>query len=267
MINHAYIYIYIYGLILAGENHDQEVLPTPLQRWMALNVYPQVTPTRIWWFILGSISFRCALVTCYETQCYTTIVGCSSSTVVLVRVIFRWVLEIVHTVALAFLLFTGFHNNPSSERWRQYHFLIKSVRDFGVMLGACFLILKIIGTIHVPVSSINVPPPSSLRCEAAAHAFPQPSSMAPNHGLILTCVLLTLDALSIINLLRPGHHYYIFEVSITLAMHLTLELLVNGPEDPYHDLGVFSGLFIFIIIIIKNFIWRNVGNGSQSRPS
>lgn len=245
---------------VVGENHDHEVRPTPLiQTWMALNVYPRVTPVRIFWFLLGSVSFHCALVSFFETRYYTTtIAGCSTT---VVRVAFRWMLEIAHTVALAFLLFTGFYNMNACERYR-HHFLIKSVRDFLVMLGTCFLILKI-GTMHDVLSSIG--PPSSLPCEASDHAVPPQPLMAPNYGLlILTCHLLTVDALSIINLLRPGHHYYIFEVLMTLTMHLTtLELLMNGP--PYY-LGAFSGLFSFIIIVIKNFLWRNVVVNAQAAP-
>ncbi|KAG7961889.1 hypothetical protein I3843_09G038500 [Carya illinoinensis] len=227
---------------VVGENHDHEVLPTPLQTWMALNVYPRVTPARILWFLLGSVCFHCALVTFFETKYYTTTIAGYSTTVV--RVTFRWMLEIAHTVALAFLLFTGFYNN-ASERYRR-HFLIKSIGDFLLMLGACFLILKI-GTMHV-LSPIG--PPSS---DYAVRAHP---SMAANYGLlILTCQLLTVDALSIINLLRPGHHYFIFEVSTTGTMHLTLEFLMHGPP---HYLGAFSVLFSFIILVIKNFLWRKI---------
>ncbi|KAB1222364.1 hypothetical protein CJ030_MR2G025508 [Morella rubra] len=87
-------------------------------------------------------------------------------------------------------------------------------------------------------------------------------AMAPSDDIrfseiagVVTCAFLSLDALCVINLLGPGHHYYIFEVTTTFTMHWSLELL-NG--RPYAS--GFAASFIFVIIVFKNFVWRNAVN-------
>ena len=74
---------------------------------------------------------------------------------------------------------------------------------------------------------------------------------------VVTSLLFTVDALSIINLLKPGHHYFIFEVTATLTMHWSLDLPLN--RNLFY--GAFAVSLIFLIVVFKNFIWRNVVNG------
>ena len=74
---------------------------------------------------------------------------------------------------------------------------------------------------------------------------------------VVTSLLLTVDALSIINLLKPGHHYFIFEATATLTMLLSLDLLLN--RNLFY--GAFAVSLIFLIVVFKNFTWRNVVNG------
>jgi hypothetical protein len=212
-----------------------------------------VTPIRIFWFLLSSASFLCALVAFSKTHFYKSTIQWHGS---VVSVIFFCVIITTHMVTLISLSFFGFCN-VACERYRQ-HFLIKSVGDFLVMFLECSLVLAI-GHRHLNlVSPPEAAPPSLLPYYLGAstsNAAPYPM-MAPYDqttrfsevaGLV-TCAFLTVDSLSIINLLRPGHHYSIFEAMSTMTMHMSLELLNMCPY-----LSAFVASFIFLILVVKNF--------------
>jgi hypothetical protein len=208
------------------------------------NVHPQVTPVRRFWFIVGSVSFLCALHAFSATQYYTLTIGARGR---VARVAFFCTAVIIHTIALVSLLFFGFCD-AACERYRHY-FLIKSVGDFLVMFGSCLLLLKIRHNSQIIIPAMA--PYDHDRCIRFSEV-----------AGVVTSALITLDALSIINLLRPGHHYFMFEVTTTLTMHFALELLIN--RRPYNYIGAFAALLIFVIIVVKNFIWRNVVHGHPS---
>ena len=233
----------------AADQVDQ-TLPGPLQIWWALHVHPRVTLARSFWFLLGSVSFLFSLVTFSETQYYISTIGARGP---VARVSFFCMIVLTHTIALVCLLFFGFFN-AACERYR-HHFLIKSVGDFLVMFGVCLLLLKL----KIRQDQI-IPANAMAPYDHDHHRRIRFSEVAG----VVTSALITVDALSIINLLRPGHHYFIFEVTTTLTMHVSLELLILN-KCPY--LGAFAALFIFLITVVKNFIWRNIVVNGQAAAS
>ena len=124
--------------------------------------------------------------------------------------------------------------------------MFKSIGDFIIMFGLCFLTSE---TGRKLMSPFEAPYP-------VRPTYHQKIKFSEIAGVV-TSLLLTVDALSIINLLRPGHHYFIFEVTATLTMHLSMDLLLNW--NPFQ--GSFVVSIIFVIVVFKNFIWRNVVNG------
>ncbi|KAB1222365.1 hypothetical protein CJ030_MR2G025507 [Morella rubra] len=226
-----------------GDHGLDQVLSSPLQIWWALNVCPRLTPVRIFWFLLGNVSFVFARGAFSYTQFYKSTIGGRGSVVGLAVLSF---LVTIHFLVLALILLCGICDS-ACDRYR-HHFLMKSVGDFLVMFGACLLLL-IIG--HNPTIPSELVP-----------------AMAPSDDIrfseiagVVTCALLSLDALCIINLLGPGHHYYIFEVTTMFTMHWSLELLNRRPYP-----GAFAASFIFVIIVFKNFVWRHAVN-EQAPPN
>ena len=217
-----------------GDDHlHDHVRPTPLERWFTINVHPRVTPVRVFWFLLGLISSLCALSTFTATQFYLLKIVGHGSVVCMVA--------ILHTVALLCLLLFGFFN-AACERYRK-HFMFKSIGDFIIMFGLCFLTSE---TGRKLMSPFEAPYP-------VRPIYHQKKKFSEIAGVV-TSLLLTVDALSIINLLKPGHHYFIFEVTATLTLHLSLDLLLN--RNLFY--GAFAVSLIFLIVVFKNIIWRNV---------
>nr|POE97474.1 hypothetical protein CFP56_05469 [Quercus suber] len=216
-----------------NEVHDD--MPT-VTFWQAVqywwrNLWNQQAPQ-----VEGLISSLCALSTFTATPFYLLKIGGHVSVVFMVA--------ILHTVALQCLLLFGFFN-AACERYRK-HFMFKSVGDFIIMFGLCFLTSEIGRKLMSPFEAPYPVKPT----------YHQKIKFSEIAGVV-TSLLFTVDALSIINLLKPGHHYFIFEVTATLTMDLSLDLLLN--RKLFY--GAFAVSLIFLIVVFKNFIWRNVVNG------
>lgn len=199
------------------------------------------------WFSVGLISFLCALYQFIQSETGVANVGCAS----IARFAFYCTAAALFTAVLVFILFTNYCN-IACEMYRE-HFLLKSVGDFLIMSAECFL-LKLknsgvdSGTVFALFCRGDSMAPAAAPCApmgAAAPMTPFSSEIAD----LLVCVFLTVTALSLIHILSPGHHYSIFEVTTTLTMHLSMELLYS---HPYISAATTS--FVFLIIFLKNFL-------------
>ena len=69
---------------------------------------------------------------------------------------------------------------------------------------------------------------------------------------LATCGLLTVDALCMVNLLDPGHHYALLEATATLTLRLGLAGTIY--------LRIPAAAFVLVIVVIKNFLWRHISH-------
>lgn len=79
-----------------------------------------------------------------------------------------------------------------------------------------------------------------------------------NHGfseevsVFATCVFLDVDAICLINLVTAGHHFSVLEAIVTLTLHM-------GWLGSIY-LRIFAMCLVFLILFVKNFQWRHVGD-------
>ncbi|KAJ1408967.1 hypothetical protein SESBI_23140 [Sesbania bispinosa] len=212
-----------------GIIHD----PTPSQRWLAQNVYPLVTPMRMICFFVSQISFMLACGFFMETELYKTHVSASGGHhhvhVHAPDPLVFSVLVAMHVVFLILLLFFSFFT-AAYERYLHPD-LLKSLGELVVMEVMSLLI-------------------SGIEHKHQDQGTPEIAA------LLATCAFLTVDALCIIILLKPGHHYSLLDATLTLTLHLALE-----GQGIY---AIPAALFVFVILAIKNFLWRRIGHGQGS---
>lgn len=213
---------------------------TPPQIWVAENVYPLVTPMRIFYFSLSLTSFLLAYGFFMETAFYKSFIhvtGDATHPRHHRRPLLFLLPAIGHTLWLIFLLFFKFCST-AYDRYR-HHYLLKSGGELVVMILVSLLIMGIGHDKH----------------HRQYHHLSHYSELA---GL-LTCGFLAIDALCIINLLKPGHHYSVFEATVTLTLHLGLMGSLY--------LGVSAVCFVFVILVVKNFLWRRAGDGDEAHTN
>ena len=218
--------------------------PTPPQLWFAQNVHPLVTPMRIFWFSMSLVIFLIAYGLFMQTDFYKSVTGHGGHTHL--QLFFLAATGTGHTVWLICLLFFSFCS-ASHEKYK-HHYLLKSIVEFMVMLlvlsdsgnrtqtswggwRCCYFCNKIILWWQTEIF---------WRCWIV--------DMWISHHWYALCV---------INLLEPGHHYSVFEATAALTLHLGL---VGGS---YLSKAAVC-LFIFVILAIKNFLWRNVGRAEEA---
>ena len=162
-----------------------------------------------------------------QTKHYTTHVASDGHHHALPLILFV-AANIVNFVFLILLMFFSFLS-AAYERYL-HHYLFKSLGEVMVMLIMSFLVLRI-GHMHQEGHS-----------EVA--------------GLV-TCAFLTIYSLCIVILLKPGHHYSLLDATATLTLHLGLVGIYGIP----------SVVFIFVILVIKNYVWsHNIGH-AQAQSS
>ncbi|GMN54717.1 hypothetical protein TIFTF001_023830 [Ficus carica] len=205
----------------------------------------RITPLRIFWFILSHITFYLALFCAskktklYVSETTTATADVADQCYYFHTVVF-YTAMIVHEVFLFGLLLSPHGVLEAAFRGYCGHFLWKSVGEVMLMIAASFLLVK----------ETNMSQGRESGSGSGHHYGVSEVAM-----LLSTYVLLTVDALCIMNLLRPGHHYSIFEVVAALTVHLSLKL-------QHHYLPVlcwFVVFVVFLIIIVKNYLWRNAG--------
>ena len=198
------------------------------------------------WFSVGLISFLCALYQFIRSETGVANVGCAS----IARFAFYCTAAVLFTAVLVFILLTNYCNTAFEMIGK--HFLLKSVGDFLIMSAECFLLkLKNSGVDSGEVFALfyrSICTNGDSMAPAAAPYAPM-TPFSSEIADLLVCVFLTVTALSLIHILSPGHHYSIFEVTTTLTMHLSMELLYS---HPYISAATTS--FVFLIIFLKNFL-------------
>lgn len=228
------------------------------------NVHPiNTTRGKIMLFSVALTSFLCALYIFIKSETGVANVGCGS----IAHVAFYCTAAALFIAVLVFILFTSYCNT-ACEMYRR-HFLLKSVGDFLIKSAECFLLkLKNSGVDSGTVFALFCRGDSMAPTAAPFAPMGAAAPMTPFSSEIadlLICVLLTVTALSLINLLSPGYHYSIFEMTTTLTMHSSMELMYS---HPYISAATTS--FVFLIISLKNFLWRNVANSrtrlNQNHP-
>ena len=216
------------------------------------NVHPMKT---IMLLLLALTSFICALYIFIKSETGVANVGCAS----IAHAAFYCTAAALFIAVLVFILFTSYYNT-ACEMCRR-NFLIKSVGDFLIKSVECFL-LKLqesgvdSGAVFALFCKGDSMAPAAAPCAPMGAAAPM-TPFSYEIADLLICVLLTVTAFSLINTLSPGYHYSIFEVITTLTMHLSIELMYS---HPYISAATIS--FVFLIISLKNFLWRNGSNGA-----
>ncbi|KAJ1419947.1 hypothetical protein SESBI_14691 [Sesbania bispinosa] len=124
------------------------------------------------------------------------------------------------------------------------HYLLKSIGEYVVKLLVVLLIIEIgdnhpVGQHHAPILT-KVTSFNGTKLDYSEIAE------------LATWCFLTVDALSIIGLLSPGHHYTLLEAVVTLTLHLGL---ARGSHY-----GILAAIFVLVIVVIKNFLWQHTDN-------
>lgn len=112
------------------------------------------------------------------------------------------------------------------------------------MFSICFLSSGT-GLQYLGLSSHGIAPNPAVAVAVAPYRSQAFSEIA---GL-LASALLTVNALSIIILLRPAEHNTIFEVAATLTMESAIALLYKYPY-----VTVAAAVFIMAMTLLKNFL-------------
>ncbi|KAJ1434991.1 hypothetical protein SESBI_05359 [Sesbania bispinosa] len=129
-----------------------------------------------------------------------------------------------------------------------YHYLMESIGEYVVKLLVVLLIIGI-GDNH-PVGQHHAPTPTKVI------SFNSTKLNYSEVAALATWCFLTVDALSIIGLLSPGHHYTLLEAVVTLTLHLGL---ARGSHY-----GILAAVFVLVIVVIKNFLWQHMNHHPQA---
>ncbi|XP_028774471.1 uncharacterized protein LOC114731466 isoform X2 [Neltuma alba] len=77
-------------------------------------------------------------------------------------------------------------------------------------------------------------------------------------AVLVTVVAMDVDAVCLISLLTPDHHSSLLEAIVTLTLHL-VGLLGSS------NLRIFAMFLVFLILLVKNFQWRHVGDAQNDQ--
>lgn len=226
---------------------------TILHLWFTQNVYPLITPKRILYFLLSHITFLLAYAAFTQTELYHSYINHydhhhDNATHQIRPMLFLIAAFGIHTTCLIFFMFFSFIY-VTFQKCR-YHYLIKSLGEYLDKFFMVFLMLQI-AINHYMVQAAQL-------CQAAPS--PKPVSMNHNYSqlaALATVCFLTIDAFSIVALLEPSHHYTLLESTLTLTLHLGLTMAPNYFRVP-------SAVFVFVIVVVKNYVWRDT---DQPQPS
>lgn len=198
------------------------------------NHHPRVTRNRIFWSLLSQVSFLCAFGFFRQTQiCMKTF---NNNTNNYLEITFFCVVTSLHELFLCGLLFSPFFD--AVLRWYRAHLALKSLGEVAVMILTSQLLQWVVfAGRHDQSRRLG---------ESYFYSSSEVASM-------ITWLLLNIDALAVVNLVRPGYHYSIFEVTATLTVHLSME---SRNDLPFLSWFVISG--VFVILLVKNFAWPGV---------
>ena len=217
-------------------------MATPNPRSVNSNTPTKVSRGRRFWLCIGLASFLCALGIFTESQFYAYTIGIRGPYAHIIYVVVGVTLSSVVQVLLilpgcckAFL-----------EMYKRC-FILKSCGAYLVMFAVCFLSSGT-GLQYLGLSSDGTAPSPAVAVALAPYRSQAFSEIA---GL-LASALLTVNALSIIILLRPAQHNTFFEVAATLTLSSAMALLYKYPY-----VSAAAAVFVMAMTLMKNFLCRD----------
>ena len=233
---------------------SDQLLPTRVEHSTVLNITmatpnahsansnTQVSWDRRFWLFIGLVSFLCALSIFTESQFYAYTIGIHGT---YAHIIYYFV-GVTLSAAIQVLLI---HPGCCTAFLENYKgcFILKSCGGYFVMFTICFLSSGT-GLQFLGLSSDGTAPNPAVAVALAPYRSRAFSEIA---GL-LASALLTVNALSIIILLRPAKYNTIFEVAATLTLESAMALLYKYPF-----VTVAAAVFIMAMTLLKNFLCRD----------
>ena len=206
------------------------------------NSNTQVSWGRRFWLFIGLASFVCALGIFTESQFYAYTIGIRGPYAHIIYVVVGVTLSSVVQVLLI-------HPGCCKAFLKMYKgcFIVKSCGGYFVMFTICFLSSGT-GLQYLGLSSDGTAPSPAVAVALAPYRSQAFSEIA---GL-LASALLTVNALSIIILLRPAQHNTIFEVAATLTLTSAMASLYK-----YLSVTVAAAVFVMAMTLLKNFLCRD----------
>ncbi|KAM4080219.1 hypothetical protein ACB094_09G175400 [Castanea mollissima] len=197
----------------------------------------QVSCCRRFWLFLGLVSFLCALGIFTESQFYAYTIGIHGT----YAHIIYYVVGATLSSAIQVLLIQPDYCKAFLEVYERW-FILKSCGGYLFMFTICFLSSGT-GLTYLGHSSDETSP------SRAVAVTPYRSQAFSEIAGLLASALLTVNALSIIILLRPAEHNAFFEVTAALTMESAIALLYKHP-----NLTVAAAVFIFAMTLWKDFL-------------
>ncbi|XP_050245877.1 uncharacterized protein LOC126693791 [Quercus robur] len=227
---------------------SDQLLPTRVEHNTVLNITmatpnahsansnTQVSWGRRFWLFIALVSFLCALSIFTESQFYAYTIGIHGT---YAHIIYYFVGVTLSAAIQVSLIHPGCCT-VFLENYKRC-FILKSCGGYLVMFTICFLSSGT-GLPYLGLSSNGTAPNPAVAVALAPYRSQAFSEIA---GL-LASALLTVNALSIIILLRPAKHNTIFEVAATLTMESAIALLYKYPY-----VTVAAAVFIMAMTIEK----------------
>nr|POF00265.1 hypothetical protein CFP56_29812 [Quercus suber] len=217
-------------------------MATPYPLSANSNTLTQVSWWRRFWLFIGWVSFVCALGIFTESQFYAYTIG--------IRGTYAHIIYFVVGATLSSAVQVSLTNRGCCKAFLDMYkrcFILKSCGAYLIMFTVCFLSSGT-GLQYFGLSSHGTAPSPAVAVALAPYRSQAFSEIA---GL-LASALLTVNALSIIVLLRPAEHNTIFEVAATLTLSSAMDLLYK-----YRYVSAAAAVFVMAMTLLKNFLCRN----------
>ena len=223
------------------EARSDQLLPitmcTPNASSVNSNTLTQVSWGQRFCLFIGLVSFLFALGIFTESQFYAYTIGIHGT---YAHIIYYFV-GVTLSSAIQVLLIHPGCCKAFLEVYKRC-FILKSCGGYFVMFTICFLSSGT-GLQFLGLSSHGTAP------SPAVAVAPYRSQTFSEIAGLLASALLTVNALSIIILLRPAEHNTIFEVAATLTLESAMALLYKYPY-----VTVAAAVFIMAMTLLKNFL-------------
>ncbi|KAF3974884.1 hypothetical protein CMV_001828 [Castanea mollissima] len=217
-------------------------MASPNPRSVNSNTQTPVSWGRRFWLFIGLVSFLCALSIFTESQFYAYTIGIHGT----YAHIIYYIVGVILSAAIQVLLINPGCCTAFLENYKGC-FILKSCGGYLVMFTVCFLSSGT-GLQFLGLSSDGIAPRPAVAVALARYRSQAFSEIA---GL-LASAFLTVNALSIIVLLRPAKYNTIFDVAATLTLETALALLYKYPF-----VTVAAAAFIMAMTLLKNFLCRD----------
>ncbi|XP_075637318.1 uncharacterized protein LOC142609585 [Castanea sativa] len=207
----------------------------PNPRSVNSNTQNPVSWGRRFWLFIGLVSFLCALSIFTESQFYAYTIGIHGT----YAHIIYYIVGVILSAAIQVLLINPGCCTAFLENYNGC-FILKSCGGYLVMFTVCFLSSGT-GLQYLGLSSDGTAPNPAM----AVTPY-RPQAFSEIAGL-LASAFLTVNAVSIIILLRPAKYNTIFDVAATLTLESAMALLYKYPF-----VTVAAAVFIMAMTLLKN---------------